>query len=369
VSVKAQDELSGGIGNVGIVSNRSVITMPNFNGSGTRDVNASNCANATFDMITNEYYGGGVSPAKFLESQWDDWKDWGDDLVDGNKRCQFNMSIDGRYSLDKSLQFAESCGRAKVVFRGTKLGVVIEGPGSHSNVYSNGNTEGGALEWLPKSGKADKVEIQYIDKDLDWSFQTVSHARSDFETMGIVPNIVRVILPGINNKEQAQREAILRSQLSEMTSRKLSFRSGLNAIQNTVGDVIAYQHPGNAKTFGGRIISCTDRWIVLDQEITLDSATYSGNCRIMIQRSSDDVLVEGIIEEPFDEETDTFKLNVEVGASRYDVFMINRTIQDEYLYRINNISRDSEIKLGVDLIEYVDGAYYHIDYDSGETAI
>jgi len=113
VSLRAQDELSGNVPVIRVVNNRDSIEVPNFSGSGTQTVDPTNNAHAAYDMLTSDLYGGGVDPTRFDEDAWQDWIDWCDGLVDGNKRCQFNMIMDANYDMDTALQHAENCGPGK----------------------------------------------------------------------------------------------------------------------------------------------------------------------------------------------------------------------------------------------------------------
>lgn len=370
VSLKAQDEFSGRLPVIQIVNNRTGIEVPNFNGSGTMTVNPTNNAYATYDMLTNNLYGGGVDPTRFDADAWQDWIDWCDGLVDGNTRCQFNMILDANYDMDTALQHAENAGRAKIVMRGTQISVVIEKPQAHSNLFCAGNVKvQSKISWLPQTDRSDAVEISYRDKDKLWQDSKAFHPSAGYETLNRIPKVVKINLPGVNNYEQALREAILRQQISENIKRSVALESGIESIVSTVGDVVRFAHEGNAMVAGGRLAAdSAGGSIRIDKKITLDSATFSGNCKIWI-KTADDTILEGDVTGPFDEETDTFSTSIGSAVERFDNYIIGRATEEKYLYRLVSAKRSSNQEVAFTGLQYVESSYYHGDYGGGIVAI
>lgn len=356
VSLKAQDEFSGRVPVIRIVNNRDAYT---------------NNADAAYDMLTNSLYGGGVESSRFDSDAWEDWKDWCNDLIGGNKRCQFNMIMDAQYSMDEALQHVENAGRAKIVMRGTKISVVIEKPEQPSFLFSSGNIKPASakVSFLPQAEKSDAVEIQFIDKDNLWQRNTAFAPGAGYETLTRVPRITRLFLPAIDNYDQAMREAILRQQISEGIKRSIELESGIEGIVSTVGDVIRFAHEGNSLVAGGRLAADgTGGQIRIDKKITLDSATYSGNCKIWI-KISDDTVLEGTVDGPFDEETDLFSTSISEAVARFDNYIIGRATDEKYLYRLAGITRSGQKTVKVTGLQYNENSYYHADYNGGAVAI
>jgi len=370
VSLKAQDELSGAVPVIRAVNNRDSISVPNFNGSGTQTVDPTNNGYAAFDMLTNNLYGGGVDPTRFDEDFWQDWIDWCDGSVDGYSRCQFNMIMDAQYSMDEALQHVENTGRAKIVMRGTQISVAIEKPESHSNLFCSGNTKvQSKIIWLPQSERSDAVEISFQDKDDLWQTNKAVHRCSGYESLGRVPRIVRYSFPGIHNYEQALREAILRQQISENIKRSINLESGIESIMSTVGDVVRYAHEGNEMVAGGRLAQdSAGGSIRIDKKITLDSATFSGNCKIWI-KTADDTILEGNVSGPFDEETDLLYTSIGSAVERFDNYIVGRSSGEKYLYRLVLAKRNSNQEIAFTGLQYNEDSYYHEDYGSGSVAI
>jgi hypothetical protein len=376
ISIKAQDKLSGRPPTIRVISNRNQITVPNYNGSGNRFVDPTNNAHACFDMFTNRLYSMGLSATRILQTEWQAWADWCDGVVAGNRRCQINMVFDGNYDMDKALQLVESCGRAKVIPRGTGISVIVEKPVSSTAQFNHANTVPGTnkVTWLRQAERSDGVEITYIDKDLNYTNKTVFAPGSEYHSLTRTPRITRLTLPGIKTNEQALREAIFKQQLSESITRAVTLQSGLEALPVTAGDVFDYNSVGNIMAFSGRLVrgaareeNYTGTTVYLDREITLDSATYSGNC-ILIVRDPSDVVGQHTVTGPFDVATRSLTVNTSATWDWLAPYIVCRT-NDVRQYKVHSISRNSQHDVLIDALQYVPAAYYHSNYDGGKVAI
>jgi Concanavalin A-like lectin/glucanases superfamily len=367
VSLMAQDEYNTTVPPIRVVNNRSSITVPTFNGASIMTVGPTNNGYAAYDMLTNDLYGGGVDPSRFEETDWQAWIDWCNGSVDGNPRCQFNMIMDAQYSMDEALQHVENTGRAKIVMRGTKISVAIEKPASASYLFSSGNIIQGSskLAILPRSDRSDAVEISFKDKDNNFNDNKAFFPSAGYEALNRVPKIVRLTLPGINNYEQALREAIFRQQLSENIKRSMNLETGIEGIPVTVSDVVRFAQD----VFGGRLAAdSAGGQIRIDQTIILDSATYSGNCKMWI-KTTDDTILEGTVSGPFDEETNILSTSVSSAVSRFDNYMIGLADNTKYIYRLVSVTRSGQKRVAVTGLQYVESSFYHANYGAGTVAI
>jgi hypothetical protein len=374
VAVKAQDSLSGNIPVFKVECNRSEISVPIY---GT--VDATNPAYAALDMFTNAYYGPGVTSTRFDQDAFEDWRDWCAGTVGGYTRAQINMIFDQEHDLDRAIQFVENVGRAKIVTKGTKISAVIDKPTTPGALYTAGNIVKNSfiLTTLPQSERVDAVEISYKDKDKNWESVTAPPAfASYYNTLTRPPRVARMFLPGINNEEQAIREAILKMQQSEALKRACEFGSGANAIRSVVGDCFYFQHDGNMFTAGGRIKWDVDNstTVYIDQAVTLDSSVAAAGYVLMVHKADTDTLVEEDIDSPLDTETKTLTLDAAITVSRRDVYMIARKTEEKVAYRLTTVSRQfdqaakkQQFKLKGAL--YTESAYFNADYDGGAVGI
>jgi hypothetical protein len=178
---------------------------------------------------------------------------------------------------------------------------------------------------------------------------------------------------GVNNKDQALREAILRQQINDSIKKSVELESGLEAIPVTSGDVINYQ--ASINSFSGRLPLDNDRndeWtgttVYLDQEINLDSSIFSGNCILMV-RDPDDTLQSYIITGPFDTDTWTVTISSSETFNQYSPYTICRSTGDVYQYRIEDMKRSSNLDIKISALQYDETAFYNSGYESGGVAI
>jgi len=376
VSLKAQELASGRIPAYRIISNRSSITIPDYAGdSSTRTIDPSINAYAALDVLTNTVYGPGVAIGRIEEDDWNDWVSWTNTTVGGNKRAQLNIVFDSVQTVDEALQQIEDCGRARIIRRGTNFSVLINQPTSASALFGAGNVvpQSDHVKWVRQAERADAVEITYRDIDLEYIEQAVRFNSSTYRSLTRQPRVVRLNMYGINNKEQALREAVLRQQISESIKKAVELESGLEAIPVTSGDVINYQ--ASINSFSGRLPLDNNRdeeWtgtiVYLDQEIYLDSSIFSGNCIIMV-RDPDDTLQSYVISGPFD--TDIWAVTItSSGTFNYSSpYTICRSTGDVYQYKIEDMKRSSNLDIKISALQYDESVYYNSDYESGSIAI
>lgn len=376
LSIKAQEKLSGRPSPIRVKSNRTLITVPNYNGIGTRTVDPRNNAHAVFDAMTNSVYGLDLDPERIIQADWEEWADWCDGSVAGESRCRLNMVFDADYTFDDALQHIEACGRARVVNRGSKIGVVVDTPKSHTDIFCNENIAPGSekVTWLRQAEKSDGVEITFRDADKNFEEDSVFYPGTGYYSLTRLPRIQRIPMLGIKSRDQATREAILRQQISESKKRALSLQSGFESLKVKVGDVVKHGSRGNLLVFTGRLARGAAReeqysgtTVYLDKEITLDSATFSGDC-VFITRNNDDSINEFTVTGPFD--SATWLINVSASGT-FDFlapWIIGRTTE-KYLYKVNSVSRGQKKDALIEAQTYDATAYYHADYDSGSTPI
>ena len=375
ISLKAQSEFSGTIPAFRIISNRNSIAVKNYNGVGTQTVNPTTNPLAALDMLTNDVYGAGLEATRIIEDDFDDWETYCTGLVEAHQRAQLNIIFDSVATLDDALQQVEACGRAKIIKRGSKISCNIDQPSSAVALFGYGNVKQDSdhIRWIRQAERPDGVEISYRDADLNYSEETVTAYASGYHALTRVPRIVRMSIPGINNSEQATREAILRQQINDSVKKMLEFESGLEAIPVQSGDIINYQASINA--FSGRLPRYSDRteqWtgvtVYLDQEINLASATYSGNCILMV-RDPDDTIQTYTVTGPFD--SDEWYVTVS-GAGTFDYlspYIICRNTGDVYQYKVTDMKRSGQLDIKLECLQYDSTAYYHANYEAGTVMI
>lgn len=377
VSVKAQEKVSGRFPIFRVVSNRTQAVVPDYDGSGTRTVDLTNNANFAFDAFTNRVYGLGLDPQRFIEADWEDWKDWCDGLVDGNPRCRINMAFDERMDMDEAMQNVEMCGRARIVPRGTQISVIVDKPRTANGLFCPTNTTPGTnhTRGIRKKERSDAVWISFLDKDLDFGENTAKWFSSEYNGLTRVARINKIFMRGINNMDQALREAIFRGQKSESCKLANSFQTGIEGIQIIPGDVYNYAHIGSPHSFAGRIARGSSReetyagtTVYLDREITLGSDVFSGDC-ILIVRDPDDTVRQFSVTGPFDSATMEVTL-ASTGTFHYlSPYAIVTASGGPFQFQTDTITRSKEKDVLVEGRQYVEASFYNSEFDGGGTPI
>jgi len=375
ISLRAQSEFSGAIPPFKVMSNRSSIVVPNYDEVGTQTVNPTTNPYAALDMLTNDVYGSGLLATRIVEDDWEDWATYCTGLVETYQRAQLNIIFDAVSTLDDALQQVEACGRAKIIKRGSNISCNIDQPSSAVALFGYGNVtqDSDHIRWIRQAERPDGVEVSYRDIDLNYSEETVTAYSTGYHALTRVPRIVRMSISGINNAEQATREAILRQQINDSIKKMLEFESGLEAIPVQSSDVINYQ--GSINAFTGRLPRYSDRteqWtgttVYLDQEINLASATYSGNCILMV-RDPDDTIRTYTVTGPFD--SDEWYVTVS-GSGTFDYlspYIICRNTGDVYQYKVTEMQRSGKLDVKLQCLQYDSTAYYHANYEAGTVVI
>lgn len=360
----------------GIISVRGAISGSAFVDAGSMSVASSNPAWAAYDLLTNERYGYQIAPSRIDYASWSAWADWCDGTVDGTTRITLNGILDSQMSLAAALNKIAQHGRARIVQAGQTIRVAIEAlvstPVQVFSDTANIVEDSAMTEFLPRTNRPDIYYIEYNNAAYDYRKDKIPIKSEGYDALTRVPVTENIFLWGCTSDDEARRYGLLRMQISDRLNRQRSWRADVDAIACLPGDVVVCQDEGNELTYGGRLADQTgvdDDVIVLDQAVTLDAATYSGNCSIWV-RLADDSLEIRSITGPWDVETDTFNLSAAIsGKGIDDVFVIGHSADAVMKYRVTSISRDVDSVFELAALEYDESVYYHSDYDGGETPI
>lgn len=374
VGVKASENLSGQLPAIRVVQNRTSITVPDWSGTGTMTVDPTNHAWALYDALTNPYSGLKRSPGSIIQSRWEEWEDWLDGMVAGNRRARFNMVFDapGNFA-DNCLTHIEETGRCKVLRCGDYWSVAIDKPKLiPSYLFCRGNILQGSWSWegYEDSEKVDAVQVSYYDKDRAWVEKSVLAKASWYETLVKPPMVAELRLLSCNNKDQATREAILRMQKTEYITRHGKLSALFRAAGLEMLDRVDIVHATIPFGFSGCLSRDHDSasTIYLDQTINLDSASYGGKA-VLIVIGHLGVRYEFDITDPWDTDTQYVSIDGEFTGKQFDVFAIGRPSDDRLAYQITTKKLNATRDLTFEVVEYNEDMFYHTDFGSGTVAI
>jgi hypothetical protein len=378
LGVKATENVSGNLGTITVEHTRTSISCRNWaDTANDLSLDPQNPANAAYDMYTNKYNGRGISPTKMSQSLWTEWYTWCNEQIydrDGiaHYRCRCNVVLETRASLADQIKHIEDVGRARIVRLGDTWYPIIDKPRTASYTFSSGNMLPGSFQWesYEDPEKVDAVDVVFWDKARKFKKNTVRAKASWFETLAYPPNIASVQLRACNDKDEALRHAVFRMQKTEMITRHGVFKSGLDAVQIELGEVVNIIHPTNTYGFGGKLARdhTAATTIYLDQIINMPRADYH-NKATLYTIDPDGTYAEHTITGPFDVDTQTITISGSTyTGSQFDTFSIGRPNDEKLLYQITKkkfvpASGDDEAEsIEFTFTEYVeDMFYYRID--------
>ena len=295
-----------------------------------------------------------------------------------------NLVLDQTMELPEMLNIISPLGRAKIVQFGTKWGCIVDKPVSlptQSFLFTNGNIieSSFSLDYIPYTDRANVVEVTYYDENNDYQASTVQAQSIDFDATSDEYK-TSINLYGCTKKQMAANYANFLIRNNKYITETVNFTAAIDSLACNVGDVIKV----GVKYFtnniaDGRIVSDTNGIIVLDEKVQLEvGKTYSIDIRNSIDDTLHSVDMSSITEDTY---TDTITLlNPLCSFDKHDVYSFGETNKQTNLYRVLNISRDSEFKRKISAIEYIPEVYddelivpdeevYIIEYVRGLTAI
>ncbi len=134
------------------------------------------------------------------------------------------------------------CGRASPTWASGRLGVIYDDPDTPvSAIVTPGNIIPGSLRIAWASGAAaEEIALRYIDKDRDWTWQTVRRLMPGLT--GPPATTVTVTFPGIIHTARAEEECALQAARQIYHRRRISWEMGPEGLAIARGDVVALTH-------------------------------------------------------------------------------------------------------------------------------
>lgn len=232
----------------------------------------ANPAWIVIDAMTNRRFGGGMRIDRFKLDYFRQWAAFCD--AEG---LMFNGAIDQKTNLWDALTPVFKAGRAAPIRSGTKFQVAIQNKRKPVQLFSMGNIkkDSFAIDWLPANERANEVTVTYFDKDDFGKPKPVTVHSQKARERGEHPKPSEFTLYGVNNLDQATREATLALNMNVLL-KTIRFEAPLDSIVCTMGDVIAVQHDMPKWGSGGLLAAgSTTSKLKLDHEVSFDTeGTY-----------------------------------------------------------------------------------------------
>lgn len=242
---------------------------------------SNNPAWVVWDMFTNTVYGGGMDSSRFnLET----WQEWAQECTD--KGYEFNGIFDTNSTLWDAAQIVARVGHAQILPVGTRYTVVMERAAPVTQMFSVANMLSGSFDnsWIPKSDRANEIEVSYFDKNDFYKQHSVKVYDEDALAAGQPLRLAAVTLFGITDTQVAHDEAKLILNINKYINQMVSFDAYIDSIASTVGDVIYVQHDMPQWGFAGRLeTGSTSTVLQLDRTVYIELGnTY----KLLIHRDS-----------------------------------------------------------------------------------
>ena len=320
-----------------------------------------------FDNILNVFRYDGYDPSVLDYTKFKEWADFCDTLVpDGKggteKRITFNGVFDSGTSAWDALMQVCRIGRAAPILTGNKITLFIDKPAPVSQLFSIGNTIINSFKetFLPESGRAGEVEIDYINSEKDYERDTATIINPAIDTDR---QATHVQLFGITKPSEAWRTGQYLLSYNQYLQRIIEFSAAADAIACTIGDVIYFQCDVAKWGLGGRIVSATSNTVVLDREVTIEA----GKSYIVLVRLSDDTRVQmTVTNSPGNYTTLTLSGSFATIPSQYDIYSFGESTKVTKPFRITDIQYSQDLEFKLKAIEYNETIY---NIDNGQPAL
>lgn len=264
LGVKASDKVSGTLGTVVVKHQRTLITVPTWDNSSTQEVDPSVPAWQMFDACTNRLYGIKQTPSDLKRTSFEDWEEWTEALVVGNRRATCNVVYDELSNFaDGFLRNIEQCGRMRILREGSLWKPVVDKPRISQYVFSAGNilpsskgSKDSSCSWsgYDETEKVDAVTVTWWDADKYGVKKTTALAKASwYEELSRLPKVQNVELRGCNNEDEANRHARYRINKNEHITMQGSHKAGAQCSGIEFGDVFTLLPSSYKSVWGGNL--------------------------------------------------------------------------------------------------------------------
>lgn len=314
--------------------NTSSITVPDVNNGA---MNISNIEKIEAKYIVNDYslddglyyfvtFNRLVNPTGYIEYTL--YSKTGNFTT--TPKLQFNGLFDTTSDVWNTLQEVAKVGRGQVILIGTKYSAIFDEPKIVTGLYNGSNSKNVVVKYIGRADIASEIELQFTDKNIGYEMTSISVQDSDAMNSGVQSKKTTMQLKGITSEEEALVMGRYLLATSKYLRRTLTFDADIEAITQTVGDVIAVQTDVTQYGVGGLIASRLGNIVTLDNVVALEKGkTYT----LKIKNHQTDVVKDYVFVADDVEPNTAFSfdsiLNTSVGSLKFDDFELIIQFQDE----------------------------------------
>jgi predicted phage tail protein len=282
----ATDKLSGGMPVISMIATRS--TVPVWTGAAYENLPADNPAWASYDVLHDSNYGGGVDHSRIVYSDFLKWAN-NCDLhyisvgVASPVSFKCNYYVDAGTSVRKILNDLGVLGRGNTVQMGSYFTCFVdklESLPAQSFLFNMGNIEAKSfsIEYMEMESRANAVDVTFWDKDNNYDQKTLEIHASDFDATTTEIKKTQITLRGCTTRAEALAHGNFAMNNNRLLTTTANWSADIDAIGCLPWDVVEAQHDHTLWGDGGLVVSGTTDTVVLDKELTLAAdTTYTLN--------------------------------------------------------------------------------------------
>lgn len=297
-------------------------------------------------------------------------------------KLSFNGVFDTSTDIWTALQDVAQIGRGQIILRGNKYSCIFDGIKTVKGLYNAANSTNVTVQYLNSADVASEIELQFTDKALNYEMNSISIQDADMMTSGARSVKTTRQVKGITSEADAVVYGKYLLATSKYIRRVITLDADIEAITQTVGDLIAVQTDVTQYGIGGLVDKVLGNFVYLDNKVTLEKGkTYTLKLKSsktdeirqfeFVAESSTNTLtfdslnntyVGDLVFDDFilkmDFESDRFlDTSVIVLTGAYDVLPEDRYSfgvkgSDSILCTISDISRDGDYNRKITAVEY-----------------
>jgi predicted phage tail protein len=345
----ATNQLSGGFPTIDIEIDRGDIYIEGLWGGAS-----SNPAIACADLLTNPRYGAGIDVGRIDSAAFSAWATF---CAANSYTC--NLYLDQTISVRQALNMISQLGRATVIQLGSKFTVIVdkvEGTPVQRFLFNVGNIAQDSFkeQWLSQDDRANAIEIEYYDADLDYERTALTLYASDFDTTDLETKQASLVLYGCTNRAMAIKHGKFLLNCNRYLTLTAQWDCDIDALACFPGDIVEVQHDIPQWGVGGRVVSATASSITLDRPVTIVAGTY----HVRVKHQDDDTFEEKTVTNGAGTYT-TLNISgtwtkIPAQYALYSFGLINFVVK---LFRVLRISRANDLRRKITAIEYYEPIY------------
>lgn len=208
-----------------------------------------------------------------------------DQLVNGKKRFTLNLILDEKKSRQDWLTEIFSTCRSYPTYQRGLHGILVDKPEEVSQIFTVKPDEAIETWWQDNAEDIERLQIEYVDPDYEYTKVVAQADRvqlsgetSQFRNK--IPLTKKISIYGINNFEQASREAWFHLNKAQTCPEWIQYTTNKRALNRSIGDVVGIWNPITEVTEQGlaykryRIMTMTEPQ---ENKITMVMQEYNPN--------------------------------------------------------------------------------------------